>query len=137
MRQYERYAKLKEHTELCAGLVEKILDIADEAYRHTQKMDSKEIDPRNWYEWTQLFINQSASETAESTGAEVEAAESERLQSALLNEIEMVDYIKNRGQWTKELVANNKPNLEQIVNPPVEQVVTGKKGAPVKGNQAV
>lgn len=131
MRHYERDAKLKEHTELCAGLVEKILDIADEAYRHTQKMDSKQIDPRNWYEWTQLFINHSASSQT------VTAAESERLQSALLNEIEMVDYIKNRGQWTKELVANNKPNLEQIVNPPVEQVVTGKKGAPVKGNQVV
>lgn len=48
----------------------------------------------------------------------------------------MVDYIKNRGQWQKELVANNKPNLEQIVNPPAEQVVTGKKGAPVKGQPA-
>lgn len=53
-----------------------------------------------------------------------------------MDEIELVDFVKNRGQWQKELVANNKPNLEQIVNPPAEQVVTGKKGAPVKGQAA-
>lgn len=53
-----------------------------------------------------------------------------------MDEIELVDFIKNRGQWQKELVANNKPNLEQIVNPPAEAVVTGKKGAPVKGAAA-
>lgn len=45
----------------------------------------------------------------------------------------MIDYIKNQGQWNKELVSKNKPNLEQIINPPAEAVVTGKKGAPVKG----
>ena len=68
MRQYERDAKLKEHTELCAALVEKIIDIADEAYQHTQKLDSKEIDPRNWHEWVQLFIHQTdCASTAEST----------------------------------------------------------------------
>jgi len=53
-----------------------------------------------------------------------------------LDEIELIDFVKNRGQWQKELVANNKPNLEQIVNPPAEAVVTGKKGAPVKGAAA-
>jgi hypothetical protein len=33
-------------------------------------LDSKEIDPRNWHEWVQLFIHQSSAlDTAESTGA--------------------------------------------------------------------
>ena len=34
-----------------------IFDIADEAYIHQQKLDAKEIDPRNWHEWMQLFKN--------------------------------------------------------------------------------
>ena len=35
----------------------KIFDIADEAYKHQQRLDSQEIDPRNWHEWMQLFKN--------------------------------------------------------------------------------
>ena len=51
MRQFENDAKKKKHTELCAEMLECILDIADEAYHHQQKIDSREIDPRNWHEW--------------------------------------------------------------------------------------
>lgn len=45
---------------------------------------------------------------AESTKLETEEDEA----NALLDELEMVDYIKNQGQWNKDLVAQNKPNLE-------------------------
>jgi len=32
-----------------------------------------------------------------------------------LDDIELVDYLKNQGQWPTEIVANNKPNIEQIL----------------------
>lgn len=57
MRQYEQDAKLKAHTEMCTSMVAAIFDIADEAYKHQQKIDSNENDQRNWHEWTQLFIH--------------------------------------------------------------------------------
>ena len=37
--------------------MDRIFVIADEAYVHQQKLDSKEIDNRNWHEWMQLFKN--------------------------------------------------------------------------------
>jgi len=131
MRGYEQDAKKKAHTELCASLLDKIIDIADEAYKHQQKIDSKNIDPRNWHEWLQLFVNEKpiadthdklsklvTEETAGEQSTKLETEEDEA--NVKLDELEMIDYIKNQGQWSKELVANNKPNLEQIMNPPVE-----------------
>ena len=125
-------------------MVYKIFDIADEAYKHQQKIDSKETDPRNWHEWTQLFVNEqeianthecltqlATEETGGETASKLETDEDAA--NACLDELEMIDYIKNNGQWHKDLVAKNKPNLETIINPPAEQVVTGKKGAPAKG----
>lgn len=44
MRQYEQDAKLKAHTEMCTAMVAAIFDIADEAYKHQQKIDSNEND---------------------------------------------------------------------------------------------
>ena len=148
MRGYEQDAKKKAHTELCASLLDKIIDIADEAYKHQQKIDSKNIDPRNWHEWLQLFVNEkpianthdnlSKLVTEETAGGESTKLETEEDEANIkLDELEMIDYIKNQGQWNKGLVADNKPNLEQIMNPPVEQVqATGKKGAPAKGQAA-
>lgn len=37
-------------------MIDQILEIFHEAYDHMQKADSSEIDPRNWHEWQQLFI---------------------------------------------------------------------------------
>jgi hypothetical protein len=37
-------------------MIDAIFDIAHEAYIHQQKQDSDEIDPRNWHEWEQLFV---------------------------------------------------------------------------------
>ena len=52
---YEELQKNTDHTTLCSQLMDKIFDIADEAYNHQQRLDSKEIDPRNWHGWMQLF----------------------------------------------------------------------------------
>ena len=57
MGEYGEMQKNTDHTSLCAQLMDRIFDIADEAYVHQQKLDSKEIDNRNWHEWMQLFKN--------------------------------------------------------------------------------
>lgn len=57
MGEYEEMRKNHDHTALCKNLMNKIFDIADEAYKHQQRLDSQEIDPRNWHEWMQLFKN--------------------------------------------------------------------------------
>ena len=57
MSAYQSAQKTSNHSELCAGLLDQIIDIADEAYNHQQKNDSKEIDSRNWHEWVQLFLH--------------------------------------------------------------------------------
>lgn len=38
--------------------MDKIFDIADEAYNHMQDLDSKEWDSRNWTNWLTLFVEQ-------------------------------------------------------------------------------
>ena len=40
MQAYKGAAKTKNHSELCAGLLDQIIDIADEAYNHQQRLDS-------------------------------------------------------------------------------------------------
>ena len=52
---YGEMRKNHDHTALCKSLMDKIFDIADEAYKHQQRLDSQSIDPRNWHEWMQLF----------------------------------------------------------------------------------
>lgn len=75
---YEQEYKLKQRTELCAQLMDQIIDIADEAYHHMQDLDSKTWDSRNWNNWLTLFVHDkcvagtmtsllSTSETAVST----------------------------------------------------------------------
>ena len=51
MSAYQSAQKTKNHSELCVNLLDQIIDIADEAYNHQQRNDSKEIDSRNWHEW--------------------------------------------------------------------------------------
>ena len=57
MGEYGEMQKNADHTSLCSQLMDAIFDIADEAYIHQQKLDSKNIDNRNWHEWMQLFKN--------------------------------------------------------------------------------
>jgi len=36
--------------------MDRIFDMADEAYNHMQDLDSKTWDERNWSNWTTLFV---------------------------------------------------------------------------------
>ena len=50
-----------------------------------------------------------------------------------LDELELVDYLKNLGQWASGIVSDNKPKLEEIMNPSVEADPKAKGKAPAKG----
>lgn len=106
MSAYKSAAKTKNHSELCAGLLDQIIDIADEAFKHQQRNDSKEIDNRNWHEWEQLFLHDlpitgtldnlanlmpqsEAGENMEEKEAQIDAS------NLKLDELELVDYLKN------------------------------------------
>ena len=53
-----------------------------------------------------------------------------------LDELELVDYLKNSGQWTSDIVSEAKPKLEEILNPPAEVDAKGKPKAAPKGAPA-
>ncbi len=53
-----------------------------------------------------------------------------------LDELELVDYLQNVGQWTSDIVSSAKPKLDEILNPPAEVDAKGKAKAPAKGAQA-
>ena len=50
-----------------------------------------------------------------------------------LDELELIDYLKNLGQWTTNIVSDNKPKLDEIMNPSVEADPKAKGKAPAKG----
>jgi hypothetical protein len=60
LKEYEQQYKKKQRTELCDALMDKIFDIADEAYNHMQDLDGKSWDSRNWNEWLKLFVHNKA-----------------------------------------------------------------------------
>lgn len=55
-----------------------------------------------------------------------------------LDQMELVDYLKNQGQWTKDIITENPPNLEQFLTgqsdatAPAAAAKGGAKGAPAK-----
>ena len=147
MSAYQSAAKTQNHSELCAGLLDSIIDIADEAYNHQQRLDSKMIDERNWHEWVQLFLNNMpiagtldalpASLPQEGGGENFDEVEAQIDDSnKMLDELELVDYLKNQGQWTSDIVSKAKPKLDEILNPPAELDAKGKAKAPPKGQVA-
>jgi hypothetical protein len=127
-------------------MMDKIFDIADEAFNHRQSLDAKDWETRNWNNWTTLFVKdkQIAGTLAELLVAEskpaADDAEEEAVQASTepseahcqLNETELEDYLKNRGEWPATLVSDNKLNLVEVLNPPAEPVAAGGKGAPKK-----
>lgn len=123
MRNYETDQKTKNRTSLCDGLMNAIFDIADEAYNHKQNLDCVDNDERNWREWLQLFKedmpiamthkNLSTSVTEETGAENLDAAEQVvDLPNKKLDELELVDYLTNEGQWPAELVSANKNLIE-------------------------
>lgn len=109
-------------------MIDTIFDIAHEAYIHEQKQDSNEIDPRNWHEWEQLFVDGSKITGELATPAEnEETMKSESTKdSTSIDHLELVDYLETKGQWPASLVADNKPNLAELI-------AGGGDAAPVKG----
>jgi len=70
--------------------------------------------------------------TEESTEASAENTD--------LDTRELDDYLKNKGQWNKEIVLQNKPNLEQIMqgaDAPVAGAKGGKGKAPAADSLAL
>jgi len=139
MRGFETQQKHKNRTELSSALMDAIFDIADEAYNHQQNLDSNsnDTDPRNWHEWTQLFeknlpiagtLKNLAELVTEETGGSNATVFEEKIDNStkMLDELELVDFLKNKGQWPSSLITHNKPSLESIVNPPPETAPTGK-----------
>ena len=47
--------------------------------------------------------------------------------------LELIDYLKNLGQWTTNIVAESKPKLEDIMNPSVDADPKAKGKQPAKG----
>lgn len=76
LREKDKEAKKLRQTNEAKKMIDAIFDIAHEAYIHQQKQDSDEIDPRNWHEWEQLFV-QGAPIVQEATPVKEEAAEAE------------------------------------------------------------
>ena len=97
--------------------------------------DSPDIDSRNWHEWLQLFIDEMPIQGTLSKLAELKSlqdivsgsqtpVETEEAQQTFLTQnqlvdphekldhMELTDYLKNKGQWTTDLITENPPNLE-------------------------
>lgn len=89
MRIFEKQAHRERRTEVGDILFDAIFDIANEAYIHQQKADKEEIDPRNWREWQQLFI-EGQPITTESAEKETQDDTSE---GCVLDSRELDDYL--------------------------------------------
>ena len=145
MRIVGKQAHRQRRNEFGAVLFEAIFEIANEAYIHQQEADTQDIDSRNWHEWLQLFIEEMPIEGTLSKLAALKIGEEHSDQTFMtgvdpqdkLDHMELVDYLKNQGQWTKELISENPPNLEQFLtgqtdSQPAAAAKGGAKGAPAK-----
>lgn len=133
---YEQQLKKKQRTELCAGLMDKIFDIADEAFNHMQNLDSKEIDTRNWDNWMTLFVkDKQIAGTLDELLAADQSTVADSTANCQLDGTELEDYLQNHGEWPATIITENKPNLHEVLNPPQEAAPTGK-GAPKKAAAA-
>lgn len=138
MRIFAKQAQRERHNEYGAVLFDAIFEIANEAYIHQQKSDSPDIDSRNWHEWLQLFIDEMPIQGVLSKLADLKEADTKVSDNILshqddddhtfitieapvadpqakLDHMELTDYLKNKGQWTNDLITENPPNLEQFL----------------------
>jgi adenylate kinase family enzyme len=133
LKAYEQQYKKKQRTELCDQLMDKIFDIADEAYNHMQDLDSKEWDSRNWNNWLKLFVHKQ--NVAGTMGELLHQGEDDDTccdtdAQKQLDESELHDYIKNEGQWPATIVSENKISLADVLNPKVEAAAPAKGAKP-------
>jgi hypothetical protein len=113
MRICDKQAHRERRNQFGAVLFDAIFEIANEAYIHQQEADSNDIDARNWHEWLQLFIDEMPIEGTLSKLAQPDEIPEEPQEK--LDQMELVDYLKNQGQWTKDIITENPPNLEQFL----------------------
>lgn len=140
MRILGKQAHRERRNEFGASLFDAIFEIANEAYIHQQESDTNDIDSRNWHEWLQLFVEEMPIEGTLSKLAELssEAQEPSIVDPhEKLDEMELVDYLKNQGQWTKDIITENPPNLEQFLTGQADSAPVAAGGkAPAKGAPA-
>lgn len=100
-----------------------------------QDLDSKNWDSRNWSNWLTLFIhNKCVAGTMSSLlneGPKEEVSSPQSDAQIQLDNTELVDFIKNNGEWPTTLVSNDKLNLAEVLNPKVESAAPVKGGKPV------
>lgn len=139
MRIVSKQAHRERRNEFGAVLFDAIFEIANEAYIHQQESDTNDIDSRNWHEWLQLFVEQmpiqgTLSKLADLKGNLEEATVGPHKN---LDDMELVDYLKNQGQWTKDIITENPPNLEQFLTGQADSAPAAAAGkAPAKGAPA-
>ena len=108
--------KRKDRTEICDQMMETILDISNEAFKHQQLKDVKEVDPRNWHEWMQLFTHTQPIIANSADAYTTPETNPQELSTAIqkLDEIEFSDYLLNKGQWKLQLVTDALPNIAEL-----------------------
>ena len=97
MRICDKQAHRERRNQFGAALFDAIFEIANEAYIHQQEADSNDIDARNWHEWLQLFIEEMPIEGTLSKLADLKEDEIPEDPHEKLDQIELVDYLKNQG----------------------------------------
>lgn len=131
MRIFEKQAHRERRTDVGEIIFDAIFEIANEAYIHQQKSDTQELDARNWREWQQLFIEGKDIKGVLSSLVEPSTEASEN--NIDLDKRELDDYLENKGQWKKEIVSENAPNFQQIMQG-ADAPAAGAKGG--KGKAA-
>lgn len=100
-----------------------------------QNLDSKTWDSRNWHNWITLFVKDKTINGTLGALTSGQSTQSTDLSNEQLDKTELVDYVKNKGEWPTTLITKSKMDLNAVLNPPAEPVAVVGKGAP-KGKAA-
>ncbi len=103
-----KQAKRNHNAMECQEFFNLIFDLADEAFRQQQTVDTSEVDPRNWREWTQLFVeklpmaaNSPGTYAGRNPGTAV-ALQGLEAANARLDYLELLDYLRSVYQWARD-----------------------------------
>ena len=93
----------------CQEFLNLIFDLSDEAFKHQQTIDTSDMDPRNWREWTQLFVDKlPMAANSPNTYAEVKAGaalpdEKLEIANSRIDYLELLDYLRSAYQWERKV----------------------------------
>ena len=103
-----KQSKRNDNAMECQEFFNLMFDLADEAFRQQQTVDAAELDPRNWREWTQLFVEKlpmaaNSPGTYSVTGSEVAVPSKQAFDAAnaRLDYLELLDYLQSAYQWAR------------------------------------